>query len=483
MNPWIDRFKKQVEAPATPVFYYHADTHDFLFMQDTSKRSGLADWVPLRAREAAMALGHRGYRLTPAEGEQLSQVEIMLNECRMDPDRTIYYAGDLAGWSSGLHTVCGVNVLVKSEAKVPEAEQGDCSIVRTFVDTLFGPVQSVYVHAWIKQSRAALIARNLRAMPALMIIGERNCGKSFFQQRVLTPMLGGRAANANRYLGEGSTKFNADVLSKEHIMVQDPELGSGFKDRVAFATRIKEIIANETQSIERKFVQAINSQVFSRVSITLNSTYEVVSKLPVFDRDFSDKAFLLKAHRADFTVRAYTPEEQRRYLELFASQIPAYCWWLENEFTIPAEITMEPDGSPTRWGIRCYHDPDTMGLLTAVSPELRLMELVRQALFTAPDASGSGVRPAEADFVQMTALDLERALKDDSSPVKHEAIALIKNGNALISYLARLHANFPDNVFSVKRGGNRTVWTIRKPDEILEISDRCYEGLGGNNGQ
>ncbi|HPA40381.1 MAG TPA: hypothetical protein PKV69_00080, partial [Candidatus Hydrogenedentes bacterium] len=113
----------------------------------------------------------------------------------------------------------------------------------------------------------------------------------------------------------------------------------------------------------------------------------------------------------------------------------------------------------------------------------RLMELVRQALFTAPDATGSGVRPAEADFVQMTALDLERALKDDSSPVKHEAIALIKNGNALISYLARLHANFPDNVFSVKRGGNRTVWTIRKPDEILEISDRCYEGLGGNNGQ
>jgi hypothetical protein len=483
MNPWIDRFKEQLLAPATPVFYYNADTHDFLFLQDTGTRSGLTDWVPLRPKEAAMALGHRGYKLSPSEGEQMSQVETMLHECRMDPDRTIYYAGDLAGWTSGLHKVCGVNVLVKSEAQIPPAVQGDCAIVRRFIDTLFGPVQSVFVHAFHKMSREALIARNLRAMPAMIIIGERNCGKSFYQRRVMTPLLGGRECNANKYLGEGSTKFNADVLSKEHIMVQDPELGSSFKDRVGFAARIKEIVANEVQSVERKFVQALNAGVFSRVTVTLNSSYEVVSRLPVFDRDFGDKSFLFKAHKADFTVKAFTAAEQLQYLELFASQIPAYCYWLENEFVIPAELTMEPDGEPTRWGLRVYHDPETMNLLTAVSPELRLVELIRQALFTEPDATGSGVRPSEADFIQMTSINLERALKDDSSPVKHEAISLIKNGNAMISYLARLHAKFPDNVFSTKKGGNRTMWTIRRPDEILEISDRCYEGIGGTDGK
>ena len=85
MNPWIDRFKEQLLAPATPVFYYNADTHDFLFLQDTGTRSGLTDWVPLRPKEAAMALGHRGYKLSPSEGEQMSQVETMLHECRMDP--------------------------------------------------------------------------------------------------------------------------------------------------------------------------------------------------------------------------------------------------------------------------------------------------------------------------------------------------------------------------------------------------------------
>ena len=176
----------------------------------------------------------------------------------------------------------------------------------------------------------------------------------------------------------------------------------------------------------------------------------------------------------DWPVFARTQEEKAAFEKTVESQIPAFCWWLDNEFRIPYEMTVEQDGRAARFGVNCYHDPDILRRLTEVSPEFNMLELIRQCFFVAPVMDGK--RPAVREELRMSALNLELGLKADSSPVRVEARNLLPTSRMVTTYLERLNANYPHNVFQHRTSKSRD-WILRDLDQIIDTPDEMCDPI------
>ena len=77
-----------------------------------------------------------------------------------------------------------------------------------------------------------------------------DCGKSFIQEHVITPLFGGRSADPTKYL-LGKTTFNAEMGGAEHLAMQELPSGLDFKSRVLLADELKRLIATESQRCTR----------------------------------------------------------------------------------------------------------------------------------------------------------------------------------------------------------------------------------------
>jgi hypothetical protein len=57
-------------------------------------------------------------------------------------------------------------------------------------------------------------------------------------------------------------------------------------------------------------------------------------------------------------------------------QLPAFAWWLLNEYTIPADIAL-----PDRFGIKGYCHPEIEQQLVELSPDARVRDYIYDSLF------------------------------------------------------------------------------------------------------
>jgi len=70
----------------------------------------------------------------------------------------------------------------------------------------------------------------LWSLPDLAIAASR------FMQKILTPILGGRAARPYRYM-IGTTDFNSDLFLAEHLMIEDEAAATDISSRKHFWPR------------------------------------------------------------------------------------------------------------------------------------------------------------------------------------------------------------------------------------------------------
>lgn len=466
MNPKIQAFKDQL-IPKVPEFYYHSINKTFLFRQNRGM-DGVYNWIEVGDKMASIFLTRAGYSNVKDKETGLSEVTNMLADRADDTSKSVQYAGAVAGYTKGYGRLGPISALITESPTFLVPKRGDVSIVMAIINGLFGTTQAVYVLAWLKQSLEMLLAEDRRGMQALVMVGEANCGKTFFQEHIVTPVLGGRKVNATKYVATGDTRFNGDIFKAEHLIISDPNLSTSLFSRNALGARMKDMVANETQGMECKFKDSVSLTPYSRLTFSLNSETEVVMGLPPMVESMRDKFMLFKCHSFEWPVYAISAQEKKEFAQMVRDQMPAFCWFLLHEFEIPEWMRIDPKTKkPARFGINSYHDLTILRKLTEVSPEFRLLELINECLFTPPTDAKKGKAPEE---LRMTARELERALKSDDSPVKHEARTLITSGKNLHNYLDRLLEHFPENIVR-SRTAKRREWIFRGIDSVLDTPD------------
>lgn len=469
MNPLIQVFKDQV-SPKIPELYYHSLAQQFIVHQ-SGGTLGTQKWIMMSESAARTHLGGAGVRTAKTKEEDMSPADKLLYDTRNSGDRTVSLFGPLAGYQKGFQTIGSFTALVDESPKIPKSIKGDWTDVRLILEGLFGRgPQLTHFLSWCKISREMQLAGIRRGIPALVFCGRKNCGKTFLQEQILTPFMGGRKIKSDRYLSGGTT-FNGEWAGSEHLIVSDESTDTSTGARIKKGNVIKGIVADETQSVHAKNQQAVNLALLWRLTISVNDELENIMSLPIINDSMEDKITIYHVSKFQWPVFALTALEKDEFKLKIHSQIAAFCWFLDNEFIIPRELTVDKNGDPARFGINCYHSPDIMRYLEEVSAEFRMLELIRQCYFMAPTIGG-GTRKSDMDTITMTADELESGLVSNDSPVGRSAQKLLSTGTRMKVYLSRLHKQYPEHV-RPDRVANRRFWVLHN---ICDILDRETEG-------
>jgi len=395
----------------------------------------------IRNKEGDLVLRLRaaGLSTKSPDGAALSPVEVRILE--IQNTESIAYAGPLAGFAKGVHTILGQRILVTTSPVPIGPKPGEWCVLQQLLKNLFGE-QVVYVYGWLKYAVECLQLGKLAPGQALCIIGEHAAGKSLVQN-LITLILGGRSAKPYRYMS-GATTFNSELFGAEHLMIEDEPASRDLRTRKKFGAEIKLMIASETQSCHPKGRPAISLTPFWRLTISLNPEPESLLTLPPLDDSLEDKIILLRAAKQPMPMPTSGLRDREIFWKRLVDELPAFVNFLLN-WPIPEALKSQ------RFGITHYHDPEVRKAIDTLAPETRLLELIDATIFTVQKTNWTG-----------SAAELEEALA--GSDKAYEARVLFDFASAAGTYLGRLALSNPKRVEKLTTGnGNR--WLIHPPEQ------------------
>jgi hypothetical protein len=85
---------------------------------------------------------------------------------------------------------------------------------------MFGPEQSPYVYAWLAWAYHSYKKRTLAPGQLFVMVGDKNCGKTLVQEKVISPLLGSHTAKCQAFLTD-RTEFNRDLMANCHWSLSD----------------------------------------------------------------------------------------------------------------------------------------------------------------------------------------------------------------------------------------------------------------------
>ena len=158
-----------------------------------------ANWISFNAGDVERYLKDLGYS-DKAGGTENSEAA----KCILDIQRrqNIAYAAPLAGYPKGIYEIQGKNILVTTSPCLIMPKKGAYPKLQAVLDGLLVDQaidQRPYIYGWLKMAVETLCAGQQRPGQALVLAGEKNCGKSLLQN-LITAMLGGRAAKPYQFM-------------------------------------------------------------------------------------------------------------------------------------------------------------------------------------------------------------------------------------------------------------------------------------------
>jgi hypothetical protein len=353
------------------------------------------------------------------------------------------YVGPLAGHRAG--PVAGQNVLVTTHPNPVIAAPGDCQRLLNFLYNMLGQDDAQYwrlLH-WIHLRRKAIRTGRWRAGHLLVLVGPANCGKTYVQSGILTPLFGGRSAKPYRYMS-GDSPFNGDHFGAEHLIIDDDCPGRDMDSRRAFGSNTKSMLFSPEQSCHAKGRDAVSLRPIWAMSACLNNEPENLQVLPPMEESMRDKVIILCCMRRVLPLTGGRTTEFEEYASML-TELPAFAAFVD-------ALEIPETEAEARTGLRHYQHPSVLEELCATSPETQLDELVSDVIFT---GSSNGELPITS--WEGTPSDLETKLID--SRRSRDARNLISNVVRLGVYLARLSVQQPDR-YSFRRTKTKRLWTI-----------------------
>lgn len=400
-------------------------------------------WIEQSAAQIKRRLKIAGHSARTPEGSFASQADIKILE--YEDHFSVNYAGELAGYVEGFFEERGFRFLVTKGPTLIEPRIGEWNTLKaTFEAVLHDEEhnQLDYFYGWLRYAVESLHAGRFTAGQALVLAGAAGSGKSL-TQNLITEMLGGRSAKPYQFM-TGKTGFNSDMFKAEHLMIEDESPSVDIKSRRALGTYLKQVTVNEDQRLHAKNRDAIMVKPFWRLSITLNDEPEDLLVLPPIDDGLQDKLILLKAYKREFPMETDSGEKRDRFRKTLSEEIPAFLYWLLNEFSILENLKSQ------RFGVVHFQHPVLIESLQGTTPEARLLELIDQYI----DLPFKG-----------TASELEGRLRGrDQSQTK----SLLYFSGACGTYLGRLSKFHKLRIFS-RKTNKRREWEIFADDSCKKV--------------
>lgn len=446
MNQAVELFTNAV-APRVPESYYESPRKEFLI---TDKNG---NWIALNETQYKRVLKKAGFSPRVASDVLVSPMDdaILFTQS----ERNVQYAGPLAGYKRGLYTFAQMNVLVTTSPFIIEAQPGAWSVLLKLFEAVIGGVDAIqldYFFGWLKVAFLALRDGVLMFGQAMVFVGPHGCGKSLIQ-KLITLILGGRAAKPYQFMSNGSP-FNSDLFGAEHLMIEDEQPSTDIRSRRNFGAQIKNITVNEVQRLHGKHRDAITLSPFWRLTISLNDEPENVMVLPPIDDSLEDKLIIFRAHRGTLPMPTETMEQRKAFWNQLVSELPAFLDYL-TKWEIPQELRNN------RFGVGHYHHPEILRILNDLAPELRLLNLIDECYFSHADMSFTAPKMTDG-YLKQTAEQIERRLTDSASVSCREARNLLSWNSATGTYLGRLAKAYPHRVQGARTSESR-VWHLYPP--------------------
>lgn len=415
-------------------------------------------WIKINEGSAMLEIRAAGFDAkSPAD---LSEAE----RCRLDIQtrQNVIYAAPLAGYRAGHYRINENDILVTESPRSIVPCAGEWPTLRQLFQGMFadpGHDQLSYFYGWLKRGLEATRRGQWLPGQALAMAGPVNSGKSVTQS-LITELLGGRSAKPYLYM-TGGTTFNGDLFRAEHLMVEDEAESKDFRARRHFAASIKGIAVNRDHYCHPKNKQALTLTPIWRLTISLNDNPERLLVLPPLDDDVADKVILLKAKACEMPMPTTTPAELEAFWQRLTGELPAFVAFLE-AWEIPENLR-----SP-RFGITHFHHPDVVEVLRHSAPEHRLLDLIDLGLNFREGMTLS--QHAEACSAwEGTALELERWLTRDGSPVAREAAKLLSYQTTCGTLLGRLESTPGLDRVVGRLVNGQTRWTVRPPANADDV--------------
>ena len=419
-----------------PDIFYDRSTGRYWYRSDDDH------WQAVKDSDAADLLIEAGVsRVTPAD-KSLSDVDRHLLNVRND--HGIDWAGPLAGYRTGPQEMFGNQLLVTQSFNLIEPVEGDWKVINAILTGMLGKAQFEYLAATLKIFYEAL--RDNRNQPGQMVVlcGPPDCLKSFTQHQIITPVWGGRAADASRYL-TGRTDFNAELCGAEHLFLDDAKPYGNWLSRHDFSESLKGLIVGKTTSLHMKHRTAINVNTRCRVTMSINNDETSLRSLPDISESFADKVHLLNCDKFKLPMSNQTPAEKNAFDAAVRAELPAFIFDLVNR-DVPSNLL------GVRFGVKHYHNQELLRAVQEISDEARLDELIESIRL-----------PTTGSVWMGTSAQLYARLTSDSV-YGRQAANLLSWNNAMGTRLGKLAKLKPEKYKPLShkvRGKNTREWIIK----------------------
>jgi hypothetical protein len=423
---------KKKDGP--PVAYFDSSRGGFW------SKNSRGEWIQYTEGALRRVLKYQHYDDVTDKDLQYSMIDRHLIDVQQTHD--VAYAGALAGYKTGLHDVCGQRVLVTSGPRLITPKDGSWALLKDFLGVMLGD-QCRVLYAWLKSALRSLYAGPpFRPGVMLAMAGPAGCGKSLLQN-LITEIFGGRVAKPYRYM-IGDTTFNSDLFTAEHLMIEDEAASTQLSVRRQFGSMLKNMIANEHQSLHRKGRDALMVSPFWRVTITVNDEPENLMVLPPIDESLRDKITLLKAFVPEFPYATDDMNARRQFRTQLSAELPMFLRFLQ-QWKIPANCTNQ------RYGTAAFQDEELLQELEELSPEYKLLAIIDRLQIWGVDRE-----PWKGSATELEDLLLE---KDKLRSVEK----LLSFNTACGTYLTRLSRRFPERFKKHRTGKHGREWEIKPP--------------------
>jgi hypothetical protein len=373
--------------------------------------------------------------------------------CRIREDNYVSYIGPMAGYPSGIHDgINGYQILVTYGPRIIPAVAGDFPVINSIMRGLFEdpehPDQFHCVLAWLRKSRANVLAAKRRPTPALALVGRRGAGKSLAIE-LFKRALGGRAVNAYRSLC-GDSAFNLQLAGAELLTIDDVVASRDHRARVRLAQAIKATLFAGAVTFEGKGRDAFDAAPVQSLIIAVNDEPQHVQVLPELDENIRDKIALVKVGEA--VLSPDLAEDPDLLSAAIDSEMAAFLHWLESSET--------PDHLVDRRGrlIPFWH-PAVLAMIDGISPENRLAELLAQATKITAEIDSEGSWRGTAADVEATLLE--------TSTTRHAARTLLSLSGATGTFLSRLCEIRPATFSKSGHKGGVQTYRITEGEEVV----------------
>ena len=213
--------------------------------------------------QASSLIGQHGFNRTIKNEMGNTPAEIVM--LWLMQNRSVNYAGPLAGYPVGPHCMGEQRVLVTEVLRLVQPKAGKWPVIQLLVESLLADKehdQVTFYYVWQSASLRNLYWRikspgllPFTHCPALALFGEFQSGKSALIDLVLTPLFGGRKADPLAFLRDG--KFNKDLFPAALLVMDDKGAAANLEERRQRGDSLKSLIWSEFQRMEGKGVDAL----------------------------------------------------------------------------------------------------------------------------------------------------------------------------------------------------------------------------------